>query len=822
MKNISLKYDPYRVEMKFLENGEPSEKFNQVFAENTELGAVDDFFGKIYEVTRGDFTLEFSGLERDYNFLEDALKLYKKTNQANNIILEKGNVSVAGGVQVEKLRELFKKLDKLPYKALKSDSVKRSFNKALDNEFEIAVMATMSSGKSTLINAIVGHDILPTGSLETTARIARIHDKKNMNHFECCAYDETRINDVIRPFDEKGRIKFVDNLTLSEMEDLNKDKEKDEAGKEISVIEIFGKVEGIDTKNLQLVLSDTPGVNKTDKYADRTKNLLKAEYKPMVLIVLDANNLGVNDSNKFLKWLSDAMEDGSRQTKDRFIFVLNKIDAVKPANNEGVEKALSQAREFLLKFNIKEPKIFPCSSRLAQMIRKKEAKEVLSDDEEDDIENVITKFIKRDYFHLSDKAMVSPYVRNKLDAMIEDAKDDKEKLALIYSGIPAIELTISEYLDVYALPAKIRQAVEVFNGKVKKEKIKETTKKDISQNKEKIESLRKGIKTLQEKLNKGDKAKELKQKVESLSIDNEWKEAVIDATNFFDKKKGEFYNDLPEKIDVSDGTKKEAASQKINTAFENLMDIIDDFLRKIQSSVKTIINNQASRCVKDYETYLKTLIGGTFDINTFNVENLFGSEIDISVSELLIDLDDENDMKNYSCKEVVGTHLEKIGSHKEKIGEKEAKIGEKWIENTDKKWWKFWTWFDEDGHFEDIFETQDVFKEVDDFKTVNDYGSFIYPKKAFSSKISTLTEKLTEKSSTKGKCAVDANVDVLKKAFLKKFDELTDLIKKLSEEINKKTENTDELSKMNREAEENLKKLEEFQKELDSVLNFHL
>lgn len=36
-----------------------------------------------------------------------------------------------------------------------------------------------------------------------------------------------------------------------------------------------------------------------------------------------------------------------------------------------------------------------------------------------------------------------------------------------------------------------------------------------------------------------------------------------------------------------------------------------------------------------------------------------------------------------------------------------VKVGEEWIANTDKKWYKPWTWFQEKGHYKEIYEDKE-------------------------------------------------------------------------------------------------------------------
>ena len=67
--------------------------------------------------------------------------------------------------------------------------------------------------------------------------------------------------------------------------------------------------------------------------------------------------------NGLLKW-----QHGGRQASDRFIFVLNKADEF-DTDNEDIQKYLDKTKEYLEKHGIQNPKIFPCSSYVAKLIR---------------------------------------------------------------------------------------------------------------------------------------------------------------------------------------------------------------------------------------------------------------------------------------------------------------------------------------------------------------------------------------------------------------------------------------------------------------------
>ena len=90
----------------------------------------------------------------------------------------------------------------------------------------------------------------------------------------------------------------------------------------------------------------------------------------------------------------------------------------------------------------------------------------MTETEEDDILPLHSKIVKREWIHFSEKAPLSRFCRKQLSAMLDaaDREQDEEKRsimkALIYTGVPAIELAISEYLSKYALPAKLTKGVE--------------------------------------------------------------------------------------------------------------------------------------------------------------------------------------------------------------------------------------------------------------------------------------------------------------------------------------------------------------------------
>ena len=99
--------------------------------------------------------------------------------------------------QVEDVDDKFSRLEELvqmmkegPFEQLRDERIELNFQKALNSEFEIAVIATMSSGKSTLINAILGQELMPSKNEACTAKVSRIINNPNITNYSAIAYDK--------------------------------------------------------------------------------------------------------------------------------------------------------------------------------------------------------------------------------------------------------------------------------------------------------------------------------------------------------------------------------------------------------------------------------------------------------------------------------------------------------------------------------------------------------------------------------------------------------------------------------------------------------
>ena len=632
MTTLEINYNHYNYDIIFKDGRSEEDEW---IAERTGKKPLEEwsldalfYFEQKY---RDDLKIIFTGISQDCDYFEDVLKQNISKLNIDITFVRKDITQIDS---IKKMKTLYSEMKaaSCPFKELRENkSIEENFNKALDDEFEIAVVATMSAGKSTLINAMLGTELLPARNEATTATLARIHHDDDATHF------------IGEAFDNEGNCIFhCDSLTVAEMEKMNDDN--------ISEIEITGNIVGITSKNLKLVLTDTPGTNNSqnDNHRAHTYNLIKnSTYKPMVLYVLNATQLKTNDDNTLLSEIAEAMKEGGRQANDRFIFVMNKADEFDPEKGESVEGAVNDVRIYLKKHGIDNPRIYPCSALLAKNVRKYRQNKLTSKEQKyfnSDVEDSI----ETDELHFSEMAPVSSTVKKFITEKLEDARRrlDNTEQALIYSGIPSVEASISEYLEKYAIPMKVREALISFSEILKNLKLEAAEKTALEGNEKKLNETKIALEKVSEIMKNGQKGAALKTKIDNLSS----KRDVETATSKLDVKIVEFVEKM--KKDLVGLAPKKDARAKLKKLMENLKDFEIKFNVDVQNIIETCISVQSKAYIDEYNKYVSKLIGEAFQHNV-DAGAVLGSLATMQLNSVdVLDYEEERE-------EVIGSHQEK-------------------------------------------------------------------------------------------------------------------------------------------------------------------
>ncbi|MGD0682372.1 MAG: dynamin family protein [Terracidiphilus sp.] len=200
------------------------------------------------------------------------------------------------------------------------------------NRFNLAVLGQMKRGKSSVINAMLGAEILPTGILPLTSVITRVR------------YGTTPGAQIIY---KSGQCEPIGVGTLHEYitEAGNPGNRKQVASAEVTYPSQFLRM-GVD-------LIDTPGIGSTHLHnTSTTEDYLTEVDAGIVVLSVDPPITAVEAD--FLRRI--------RLDVPRLLFVINKTDMATPAEVEAVLRFIeSELRNHI---GIKNPELFPLSARL--------------------------------------------------------------------------------------------------------------------------------------------------------------------------------------------------------------------------------------------------------------------------------------------------------------------------------------------------------------------------------------------------------------------------------------------------------------------------
>ncbi len=451
MTDVEIRYNPFLVNTEIFINNKPSKGQWKTYQKTRLQQWLADLFPYLMDECNDDLKVTFRGTQLDFEDIKAAADEYMKQYKNVHIQLDEPIIAPDAEARMNNLKGLFEKLHtECPFEDLRSDDVRRKFEEAMSSKFKVSVIATMSSGKSTLINAMLGSDLMPEKNEACTATIASIEDHDELSEFEAVCKDE-----------DGNAIFNCKPLSAEKMVEYNDDPR-------VALIDIKGNIPFVTSQDMQLVLEDTPGPNnsRTEEHKKHAYKVIDEESKPMVLYLLNATQIGTNDDDYLLTKVANAMKVGGKQSRDRFIFVANKVDAVDP-DKESLPDMLKHVREYLAWHGIDNPSVYPVSAEFAKVIRLSKKQTNLTKAQKRKVRNAPEIFNDDEELHLEQYAPLSVASKYKLEKCVQqlqqsDDEDAEINEALIHTGVPGVEFTIREYLDKYVLTNQIENFVNVL------------------------------------------------------------------------------------------------------------------------------------------------------------------------------------------------------------------------------------------------------------------------------------------------------------------------------------------------------------------------
>lgn len=385
----------------------------------------------------------------------------------------------------------------------KYNDLDENYKIAKESEFYIVLAGVYSSGKSTLLNTLIRHDILPTSSRTCTSKNCRIrHDGSLGRKVTLACFDEK--NEIV------GEKRVFDNdiecaaafLEICPIQDSN----AEDKHPEVSMMEL-----GVDLSHLYpdsanedkftIVLIDTPGMDSaqsseggTNKHAEISLDAISMESKPMIVLCVDGQKYEDKSIGEFMREIITQSKEEGSGFNDRFLFLMNKSDAIAYKQNESPEEAKSAFAKYLTddsKWNIKGdeeelrqlaesashfvPRVFMTAARIAFAIQQRAydfTDEELDADKDkcdlfDKYENFEKKICgrrKRTDFYLSRYCDIPNYRKDEIEAEFDAAIEieDKVRATQLQCGLVSVESAIKDYIERYAYPIKVRGLLDTF------------------------------------------------------------------------------------------------------------------------------------------------------------------------------------------------------------------------------------------------------------------------------------------------------------------------------------------------------------------------
>ena len=175
-----------------------------------------------------------------------------------------------------------------------------------------------------------------------------------------------------------------------------------------------------------------------------------------------------------------------KQTRDRFLFVANRMDDVDPAKEHYEDMRAAILKELKEK-EITEPNLYFVSARTAKLLRMQYAGAAMSETDDDDLD-FLSKKMTRDKHALFEFSSLSEAQKERFRQevkMLREANPEAKRIprvAEINSGIPALEMAINEYLERYAIAIKLQTAQNSFMSAMRDEKEKGAAWRNMAEN----------------------------------------------------------------------------------------------------------------------------------------------------------------------------------------------------------------------------------------------------------------------------------------------------------------------------------------------------
>lgn len=531
MRVVKMEYNPYKMKTSICIDGSDVKG-------NSNYRSIDDFTGRgtplqtwvepidylnwpglLNEIAdpenNGEIEFCFSGRKIDFEDLkrsledqnknrEEGTRLSLRFRQEDPQLDDKklsGNIEdIVKELQSDRFRELIEERSRSQTLQKKYEALETNYAKAKEREFDVVFAGVYSSGKSTLLNTLIRHNILPTSDSTCTSKNCRIkHDGSLGNKVSLLGLDEDQ--KVVLPksvfdSDEACASKFMEVCPTGKVNPQYEKVTTIEIGADLS--HLYPK--SVSEENFTLVLVDTPGMDSAQSIDEHGVNqharlaqlaITHDNSKPMVVLCADAQKYEDKSIGEFMGDIIQQSVDERGGFNDRFLFLMNKCDSLTYGNGERIEDRKAAFAQYLRdsgKWGIASeedekriqeaahfvPRIFPVTAIVASAIQrgadKYSGEELTKEPVKRTLCNRLEEFQKNvcrytdSNYYLSQFCDIPAYRRVEMDTAFRKAlkAGDIITATQLQCGLMSVECAIRDYIARYAYPIKVRDLLETF------------------------------------------------------------------------------------------------------------------------------------------------------------------------------------------------------------------------------------------------------------------------------------------------------------------------------------------------------------------------
>ena len=523
MINVKLTYDPYHMKTSLIINGidvnesASYERIGQFAKQAIPLQSWMDAIGFqnwkgllieiIGNTNESDVAFEFFGREIDYSDFEASMRF--QAQHSNNHMYD---VDVSfdkhfiydDKIVMERVKHAYELIQREDFKRIIENKIynigenstlwkaynnlEKVYNDAMDSEFRIVFSGMYSSGKSTLINAILGKELLPMSDRTCTSKVFKIFHDSTASYAKMYCLDKQ--GQVVVPEAEYDAPQLAKRFSTMFPHGENSDilpsvpETIETVVIKTNIASLYPSDANYSENNMKLVIMDTPGTSSGEgnmiedglSHFDITRGVIESEKKEIVILVTSAIEDKDDSIQDFLKIVDDAEEQGVYD--QRFLFVINKADCCNFNDDESWKTKLGSIKKYYLgkkARKIQNPRFFPTSAIGALKVRTE------STEDDSAYSGVMGRYYtfnrrqqaflpaaNREKYFFDEVCATSQSIKNCISKQICDLQmsDDNiykvDKEIELHSGIVSLEMAIQDYIDRYAFPLKIQSLLNTY------------------------------------------------------------------------------------------------------------------------------------------------------------------------------------------------------------------------------------------------------------------------------------------------------------------------------------------------------------------------